>query len=331
MMLKTGFVGCGKHASLNIYPAFRMTDVDLVSVCDLKEDLARRNARNFGAPKWYTDYRKMLENEDLEALFVVIGPSQHYEIGKIAMQDYELHVFTEKPPSMTSEQSEELLRTSREIGTSYMVGFMKRFATANMLLKNTTQRQEFGSVIQYEARYTAQPYANEESFLLHHAVHHADLMRFFMGNPKSLIAKNSKGKTGFGYQILVEFETGGTGIITLNCLESWGSPNERVAIVGDQHLAVNDNGRFSWYRNVPIRGMMDEPDLDLEHDSIGWEQNLSWATLYSNRGYEREVDHFVKCVTSGSKPKPDAEDALWAMRIIESIKASAMTGEPTRF
>lgn len=326
-MLKIGFVGCGNHATLNIYPVLKFTDIDLVAVCDLKEDLARRNARNFGALRWYTDYREMLDKEKLSALFVVIGPKQHYEIAKVAMKDYGLHVFTEKPPSETVEEVEELVEISEKYNRYLMTAFMKRFATANALLKEAISQPEFGVPRQYEARYTAHPYNDEKSFLLHHVIHHTDLIRFFMGDVKSLVARKVKGEgTRFGYQILVEFKSGGTGVITLNCLESWGSPNERIAIVGDGHLAISENGIFTWYRNTPIRGLINEPGLDKGHDALTWSQNISWATLYSNRGYEKEVEHFVRSALNGVEPKPNAKDALEAMKIMEAIKESADSG-----
>lgn len=327
-MLKAGFIGCGNHATLNIYPVLRLTNIDLIAVCDLKEDLARRNARNFGALRWYTNYREMLNKENLDVLFIVIGPREHYEIAKIAMKEYGLHVFTEKPPSETVDEAIELLEISNKYNRYLMTAFMKRFATSNTLLKDAISQPEFGIPRQYEARYTASPYNDEKSFLLHHVIHHADLMRFFMGDLKNLFSRKVIGSNNrFGYQILVEFKNSATGVITLNCLESWGSPNERIAIVGDGHLGVSENGMFTWYRNTPIRGFIDEPGIDRERDALIWSQNISWATLYSNRGYEKEVDHFVKSIEMGIEPSPNARDALESMRIIEAIKKSSDSGE----
>ena len=62
---RIGFVGCGGHATSVLYPTLhRIPQVELVAVCDLKEELAKRNARFFGALRWYTDVREMLEKED---------------------------------------------------------------------------------------------------------------------------------------------------------------------------------------------------------------------------------------------------------------------------
>jgi len=48
--VKIGFIGCGSYVTSSLYPAIHIIpEIDLVAVCDLKEDLAKRDARNFGA------------------------------------------------------------------------------------------------------------------------------------------------------------------------------------------------------------------------------------------------------------------------------------------
>ena len=72
--VKIGFVGCGRQASDAWYPNFAtIPELDLVACCDLQQELAERNARHYGALKWYTDMQAMLEQEDLDAVMVVGG------------------------------------------------------------------------------------------------------------------------------------------------------------------------------------------------------------------------------------------------------------------
>ena len=58
---KVAFVGCGTHATNNLYPMLAYARARLDAVCELNRALAERNARIFGAASVYTDAERMLE------------------------------------------------------------------------------------------------------------------------------------------------------------------------------------------------------------------------------------------------------------------------------
>jgi len=113
-LVRIGFIGCGNHASQNLYPALRLgvngspalkePSGELVACCDLDEGRAQRNARVFGFAHWYTDYRTMLEREDLDCLFAVMHPRQQPAIA-IDCLNAGKPVFVEKPPTETLEDA----------------------------------------------------------------------------------------------------------------------------------------------------------------------------------------------------------------------------------
>ncbi|MBC8230740.1 Gfo/Idh/MocA family oxidoreductase, partial [bacterium] len=67
--VRIGFIGCGGFSTGAVYPALHHAPVDLVAVCDLNENLARRNAKWFGADRVYIDRHQMYDNEELDAIF----------------------------------------------------------------------------------------------------------------------------------------------------------------------------------------------------------------------------------------------------------------------
>jgi predicted dehydrogenase len=79
-LARVGFIGCGRFATEAIYPALRYAAVDLMAVCSRTADKAERTARQFGARRWYTDYRAILSQEDLDGVFVITGPHSHPDI-----------------------------------------------------------------------------------------------------------------------------------------------------------------------------------------------------------------------------------------------------------
>jgi len=122
---KIGFIGCGGHATGSLYPTIHtIPEIDLVAVCDLKEELAKRNARNFGARRWYTDLEKMLSNEELEGAIVVGPPRMHCEIGKRCL-GAGLPIFVEKPSAISSKEAFDLAEYAKEKNLFGAVAFMK--------------------------------------------------------------------------------------------------------------------------------------------------------------------------------------------------------------
>lgn len=94
---KLGFIGCGSHATSSLYPTIHtIPEIELVAVCDLKEELAKRNARNFGALRWYADVEKYVIKRKTGWRYSGGVPQMRCEVGKKCL-DAGLPIFVEKP------------------------------------------------------------------------------------------------------------------------------------------------------------------------------------------------------------------------------------------
>jgi predicted dehydrogenase len=71
--IRAGVIGCGSHSFRNIFPTFQFAPVELVATCDFNAGQAEAFCRKFGGRSWYTDHRKMLERERLDAVFIIVG------------------------------------------------------------------------------------------------------------------------------------------------------------------------------------------------------------------------------------------------------------------
>ena len=232
--IKLGFVGCGGHATGQLYPTIHtIPEIDLTAVCDLKEELAKRNARDFGAGKWYTDLDKMLSEEKLDGVAISGPPQMHCEVGKKCI-DAGLPIFVEKPSAISYKEALDLAEYAKGKGLWGAVGFMKRHSTCYRMAKAITEKEEFGKVNEIEVRFANGAYPSiweiEEparAFLIAQAVHIFDLIRFFCGGVAEIYAAlNEVEKTGdcgnFGYAITVTFKNGAVGVLNINALQGPG-------------------------------------------------------------------------------------------------------------
>jgi myo-inositol 2-dehydrogenase/D-chiro-inositol 1-dehydrogenase len=200
-LVRVGFVGCGSHATQNLYPSFRLAVAnppetgsaigelaeggeigELVACCDLDAERARRCARDFGIPAVYRDHRELLEREELDCVLVAAHPRIQPAIA-IDCLEAGAHVFVEKPPAESLDDCLAMEEAATRAGRHVMVGFMKRFSHPYLRAREIASAEAFGPLSAYEARFTFGVYPPRAvyDFLNGFGCHHLDLARFFMG------------------------------------------------------------------------------------------------------------------------------------------------------
>ena len=80
MTLKAGYIGTGGISGKHLNAMAAMEDkVTITALCDVFEDAAKARAEQFGG-NIYTDYKKMLDDEDLDIAFICVPPDSHADI-----------------------------------------------------------------------------------------------------------------------------------------------------------------------------------------------------------------------------------------------------------
>lgn len=115
--LKLGFIGCGDVAQRDYLPEFhRLADrADLTAVCGRTETRVKAVAQQMGFQSWYTDYRAMLAEADLDAIINLTPIQQHAEITLAALEAGK-HVYTEKPVASTVADVERIQALAQQRG-----------------------------------------------------------------------------------------------------------------------------------------------------------------------------------------------------------------------
>src|SRR5688500_4501641 len=148
--VRVGFVGCGEHARMSLYPSLRaafggspeglpslvLTQAgrgqppvlaELVALADHKRELAERGAAFHGAPRVYTDHLAMLDAEALDAVIVCMHPRRQAQTA-IECRERGAHVWVEKPPAESVVEARAMAAAANRSGRHLAVGYMKRFS-----------------------------------------------------------------------------------------------------------------------------------------------------------------------------------------------------------
>ena len=74
--VRLGFIGTGGMASAHMNNLKNFNDVKFVAMCDVSEDRAKQRAEEFGGNA-YTDYQRMYDSEELDAVYICTPPFAH--------------------------------------------------------------------------------------------------------------------------------------------------------------------------------------------------------------------------------------------------------------
>jgi myo-inositol 2-dehydrogenase / D-chiro-inositol 1-dehydrogenase len=338
-MTRIGWIGCGTHASEMLLPQLTRLPITLAAICDTDPSRLAAAARRFGAAASFADATAMLEQTPLDAVGMAVGPAQHEALALAALARG-LAVFVEKPPAATAAGAARIAAAAARAGRPCVVGFMKRYSTANRIAANILQSREFGPRASLIGEYmTAPTYfardPNYDGFFLHHCVHAMDLVPWLMGEAVISVQTRSftlaPGKlalhVGFG------FASGALATVVMGTHQSRGTPMEFWQVMGD-HRRVEIRNVFTvrYFRAPPFK--VDDPaaTLDPAADTLVWEPNLTAAANEDHKGYHALLSAFLAAARGEPTDAPTIAEGVRAMSVLEAMRRSLVTGaaEPPR-
>ncbi len=124
----------------------------LVAICGRNEDAVREAARRYGYEGYYTDWRRMLENDAIQ-VFDNGGPNNAHAEPSIAAAQAGKHVFCEKPLARTAEEAKSMLDAVEKAGVKHQVAFNYRFVPAVVQARKLIESGKLGRIYHWRAVY----------------------------------------------------------------------------------------------------------------------------------------------------------------------------------
>jgi predicted dehydrogenase len=316
--VRLGLIGAGGMANSVHYPSLvEMDDVELVGLCDLNEQRLRSTGDKFGIAARYRDYKEMLERTAPDAVYILMPPHQLFDL-VIECLARKRHVFVEKPPGVTSEQTRSMARAAERSGCLTMVAFNRRFIPAARAAK--ARVAERGPLTQcvatfYKHMLGAPPYyGGAIDVLTCDAIHAVDALRWMGGEvvcaASDIRALNADYENSFN--ALLSFDSGCTGALLTN----W-AVGKRVHTL-EMHAAG-----ISAFIDTEERAVIYEDDKP-EGEEIRSRDLVGTDQPYKRLGFFAENRHFIDCVKEGRLPETHFGDAVRTMELVDMIYAARM-------
>lgn len=129
--VKVGIIGLGEVAQIIHLPILQsLTDrFEIAALCDISPQLLKVLGKKYNVGRLYTDAQQLVEQADLDAVFVLNSDEYHAECAIAAAQNKK-HVLIEKPMCLTIRQADEIIKARNTFGVQILVGYMRRYAPA---------------------------------------------------------------------------------------------------------------------------------------------------------------------------------------------------------
>lgn len=296
---KYAFIGTGSHARTHLYPVLHHLGVPLAlifskhfssskSMCGIYKDCAPAK-----------DLKTILDNKEIEGVFVCTKPSSHYNIVKQLLEAGK-NVFAEKPLCQTLRELNDLLEIRRN--HVLHVNFQQRYSPAIQHLKKIISSAKF-----YRIEYLTGAYA-EGNPIKELFIHPLDLTLFLFDSIKDFAVKKIKTPNGVTFLIQTEHDNGIAGELKLSTAYSWQNAQENVEIFADkEYYTCNFPNHLkrtilpSSVLRLPFEKLLRTPvkeEIILNGDSISTSSANHTAWLY---GFYPSMESFITKVENGQQ------------------------------
>jgi predicted dehydrogenase len=150
-----GFIGPGSRGSRLLERHLQHIDIGhCAAICDVYEANLKKALEIFeGKPTPYTDYRKLLEQDDIEAVFITTPLFMHYPIMKDALEAGK-HVFCEKSLVFKPEEVHGLRRLHEDHPNQVIqVGLQRRYSSFYHTAKELIEKGVIGKITHVYAQW----------------------------------------------------------------------------------------------------------------------------------------------------------------------------------
>ena len=151
-IIRWGIIGCGNVTEVKSGPAFNKSEhSELVAVMRRNGELAQNYAQRHNVPKWYNNADELINDTEVDAVYIATPPSSHAEYAIKAMKASK-PVYVEKPMAASIAECEMMNSVSRETGIPLFVAYYRRALPGFLKVKELIEIDAIGKPLAVNIR-----------------------------------------------------------------------------------------------------------------------------------------------------------------------------------
>ena len=337
-------IGCGRISTNHIKAAVN-NKLNIVAVCDVVEEnmeslLAKHGLRNENSIKRYTDYKQLIEENDIELISIATESGLHAEIALYCIE-HDINVIIEKPMAMSIADANKIIEMAEKKNVKVSACHQNRFNIAVQEMRKALEAGRFGKLShgtihvrwnRNQNYYTQAPWrgtwAQDGGALMNQCIHGIDLLRWMMGDE----VEEVYGVTRQQFHDYLEAEDIGMAVVkfkngAIATIE--GTTNvyprnleETLYLFGEKGT-VKLGGTST--NNIDVWDFLDETEEDNKNKGLEEET----CNVYGN-GHTSLFADVIDAINNDRKPYVDAVAGRNALEMILAIYKSQKTGQPVK-
>lgn len=342
--MKYALIGCGR-ISTNHVKAVKNNHLEFVAACDIVpehiEEVLKKNELQDAPIKRYTDYKKMIEENDIDLIGIATESGIHAEIALYCI-DHGIHVIIEKPMAMSMKDADEIIQRSEEKKVKVCACHQNRFNVAIQRLRHAVEEGRFGKLShgsihvrwnRNKGYYDQAPWrgtwAQDGGALMNQCIHGIDLLRWMFGNE----VEEVYGSTRQQFHDYLEAEDVGMAVVkfkngAIATIE--GTTNvypqnlEETLYVFGEKGTVKIGGKST--NNIDVWDFADETEEDLKNKGL----EEATSNVYGN-GHTSLYADVIEAIENDRAPYVDAYAGRNALEMVLAIYKSQKEGKAVKF
>ncbi len=267
--IRWGFIGCGEATEKKSGPAFSaVANSRVVAVMSRNESKAHSYAIRHGIDKYYSDAQSLVNDPDVNAVYIATPPSSHATFAIMSMKSGK-PAYIEKPMAASYEECLRVNRISQNTGIPCFVAYYRRYLPYFERVKSIVDDEIIGKVLSVQIRFSVPPreldynssdlpwrlqpdIAGGGGYFYDLAPHQIDLLQYIL-NSNIIEAEGFCSNMAGLYKVedtinaCFKFDNGITGSASW-CFVAYDSArNDRIEIVGEKGTVS-----FSVFEYTPI-------------------------------------------------------------------------------
>ena len=342
--MKFALIGCGRISANHIAAALK-NKLDIVAVCDIKEDKMYELLCTFDLQEsninCYKSYQEMIEKEALDLVAIATESGLHAEIALYCIQNG-VHCIIEKPIALSMKDAQAICDAAKQHDVVVCTNHQNRFNKSIQKIREALEQGRFGKLFHGTAHvrwnrgenyYKQAPWrgtwAQDGGCLMNQCIHNIDLLRWMMGDEITEVFAYSDNLAhdyieaeDLGVAV-VKFKNGSYGIIEgttnvypRNLEETLYLFGERGTVkAGGKSVNIIEEWQFA-----------DETD-DVE--KIKKENSEQPENVYGF-GHNPLYEDVISAIKNHRQPLVSAEEGKRALELVLAIYQSAVEGRPVK-
>jgi len=339
--VRLGLIGGGLISAKHIEASKNISNGNLVALCDVNPD-RRLLADQLDIP-FFTDYREMIHQAELEGVIDGTPNRFHAEIGMFCAQQG-IDVLTEKPIASTLEEGKRLVEAVTEAGIHLLVGHHRRYYPPIRRAREIVKSGELGQLVgismlwalmkpdnYFEVAWRSQKGGGP---VLINIIHEMDNLRFICGDVAEISARARRLVRAGEVEdtVIINFELVDGALGTALVSDTTPSP-------WSYELTSGENSDYfetdqDCYRFLGTKASLSFPNMDVWSHPNGREKGW-WEPLTKHSEnvpfsapFTAQLEHFCNVIRGQEEPVITAADGLMTLATTLAIYQSAETGAP---